>query len=136
MFKITTASCFLALSACSSIVEQKSWAFVQSVGGFSIGVPFQNQHGWILPVHGDVSGLQTITVKPSTLNSGLSCHSTKAVIEGNAIFLTVITSVAGGGRNSACPPALLGQPSAGKYAVFYRASNEPAIPLGEVFIGL
>jgi hypothetical protein len=134
--KLTLAFIALALSACSSFAEPKAWLFVQSVGGIEIGTPLQKETGWILPVRSDVSGLQTIAVKPTALNSGLSCQRTEATIEDNAIFLTIFTGVAGGGRSSVCPSASLGHPRAGKYSVFYRSSNEKPVAIGEISIGL
>jgi hypothetical protein len=124
------------LSACSFFAEPQTWHFVQSVGGLSIGTPFQNESGWVLPVHVDVSGSQAITVKPTAVNSGVACRRTKVKIEGNSIYLTIITSVAGEGSSALCPSASLGKLTVGKYAVFYRGPNEQAIKFGEVSIGL
>jgi len=126
----------LALFACSAFADQRSWLFVQSVGGIEVGAPQQSETGWVLPVRVDVSGLRTITVKPTTLNSGLSCERIEATIEGNAIFLTIHTSVAGGGRSSACPSPRIGRLHAGTYSVFYRSSNEKPVAIGKVSFGL
>lgn len=124
----------LTLLACSIFAEPQTWNFVQSVGGISIGTPFRNESGWILPVNADVSGFQPRT--GTAINSGIACRNTANKIEGNAIYLTIITSVAGDGRVAQCPPAYLGQLSPGRYDVFYRGPNERAIKLGEVSIGL
>jgi len=136
MLKLVMALSVLSLSACSIFAEPRSWNFVQAVGGLSIGTPFHIEGGWVLPVHGDVTGLQTITVKPTTLNSGLACKKTAAEVVGNEIYLTIITSLAGKDSGALCPPAFLGQLHSGKYAVFYRGPNELAIKLGEVSIEL
>jgi hypothetical protein len=133
--KLTLVSIALALVACSTFAEQRSWLFMQSVGGIEVGTPLQSETGWLLPVRSDVSGLRTITAKPSTLNSGLSCQRIEAEIEGDAIFITIFTGVAGGGRSSVCPSVLLGHLPAGKYSVFYRSLNEIPVSIGEVSIG-
>ena len=125
----------LAVSACCSFSEPRTWLFVQSVGGVEVGVPLETETGWTLPVRSDVSGVQTVTVKPTMLNSGLSCQSTEATIEDNAIFLTILTGVAGGNRSPVCPAASLGRLRAGKYPVFYRGPNEKPVAIGEVSIG-
>ena len=126
----------LALFACGAFAEQRSWLFVQSVGGIEVGAPLQSETGWVLPVRADVSGLRTITVKPNALNSGLSCERTETTIEGNVIFLTIHTSIAGGGRSSVCPSARIGHLRTGTYSVFYRSSNEKPVAIGEVSFGL
>jgi hypothetical protein len=136
MSKLTVAFIALALLTRSAFAEQRSWLFVQSVGGIEVGTLLKKETGWVLPVRSDVSGLRAVTVKPTALNSGLSCRRIEATIEGNAIFLTIDTGVAGGGRSSVCPSALLGHPRAGKYLVFYRSPNEKPVPIGEVSIGL
>ena len=114
--------------------EVASWAFLSSVGGFSIGQPTKGGAGWVLPVQGDVSGLRTITTKPTTMNSAIACLETQASVDKMKINLRVITGLAGPGRNAACPAAALGSLAPGRYSVQYRGINEPAVPLGEVVI--
>lgn len=124
----------LLLASCALFAESRSWQFVQSVGGIEIGIPVQSDNGWILPLRCDVSGLRAITVKPTTLNSGLSCGPVEVVTEGKTIFITLKTDVAGKGRSAVCPAALLGNLPAGKYSVFYRYANENPVALGEISI--
>ena len=78
--------------------------------------------------------LQAITVKPTTLNSGLACRNTVAKVEGHSIYLTIITSVAGEGLSAICPAAVLGTLPDGNYIVYYRGSEAQAVKLGEVSI--
>ena len=129
--------CLLALLAtsCSVVAEPRDWNFVQAVGGIAIGDPAKEFGGWVLPVRADVSGLQTITDKPTTMNSALVCASVQATVEGKAIYVTVRTGVVRKGLSSACPPANLGDIKAGSYAVFYRESSGRAVQLREVAIG-
>ncbi len=125
-----------AVSACSIFYDPQPWSFVQSVGGISIGKPFRNENDWVLPVDGDVSGLHTITVKPTAINSGIACRKTAAKIYENKIYLTIITYLGGKGRFAQCPPAFLGKLHEGKYDVFYSGPDESLVFIGEVSIGL
>ena len=127
---------FVAVYSCCMIAEPQSWSFVQTVGGIAVDSPIREDHAWVLPVRGDVSGLKTITIKPTKVNSGIACQSVRAEVEGSSIYLTVLTTMAGVGHNAECPPALLGQVTSGTYRVFYRGPNEKPVQLGEVVIGL
>ncbi len=128
--------CFMALFlvGCAAVSEPRNWSFVQSVGGIEVESPIQVQGAWVLPVRGDVSGLQAITVKPAGLNSGIACY-TQATVEGASIFITVSTSVAGGDRVARCPPANLGSLPPGLYTVLYRGPNEAPVELRVVSVG-
>ena len=127
---------FLTVYACSMIAEPQSWSFIESVGGIAVDPPVRADRSWVLPVRCDVSGLKTITIKPAKVNSGIACQNIRAEVEGSFIYLTVLTTIAGGGRNAECPPALLGQVVSGTYRVFYRGPNEKPVQLGEVAVGL
>lgn len=124
--------CVTALPACA---HSSRWAFIQSVGGMAIGTPKKANGEWSLPVMADVSGLTTVTVKPSTLNSALICEKTVATVEGHNLYLTVFTGTAGSSYTPRCPPAKLGAIPTGNYRVFYRGQNESPIPLGALRIG-
>jgi len=120
----------------------ESWSFVQSVGGIRVESPFLLQLGWGLPVRADVSGLQAITVKATTLNSALVCERTDFTVKGRNIYITVVTapaqpSSAPAYRNatSRCPWLTFGEVLPGKYSIFYRGPNETPMPLGEVSFG-
>ena len=60
----------LFLAGC--VNDQKDWKFIQDIGGMSVGNPYKNSDGIVLPINCDVSGLRTITRKPTILNSDLS----------------------------------------------------------------
>jgi hypothetical protein len=131
------ALCLLIASLPVSVLAgSESWSFVQSVGGLAVGTPSHGTDGWALPVRAHVSGLETITAKPTTLNSALICERTKAAIEGRNIYITIVSALAHPNARTHCPPATLGEISAGNYSVFYRGPSEMPIPLGEVSIGL
>jgi len=126
----------IAFLPVSVLADSESWSFVQSVGGLAIDTPTHGTHGWVLPVRANVSGLETITAKPTTLNSALICESTNAAIEGRNIYITIVSALVHPKTSSRCPPATLGEISAGKYSVFYRGPSETPVRLGEVSIGL
>ena len=114
----------------------EGWNFVQSVGGLAIAAPSHGAGGWNLPVRANVSGLEAVTNKPTTLNSALICERTNASVEGRNIYLTIVSGLARANASVRCPPASLGELPPGKYQVFYRGPGETAIPVGEVSVGL
>jgi hypothetical protein len=132
MFLLASQNAFAAL-----LGTERDWAFIQSVGGIAIGEPKLENNRWVLPVLCDVTGLKTITTKPTTLNSGLVWADTKARIEGNIIYLSIETAVVGmSGKSSACGPAKLGKLKPGKYEVMYLSANKSTHPIGALEIGL
>jgi len=121
----------LAAHACC-----EAWSFVRSVGGIAVEEPRQIEGSWSLPIRANVSGLETITEKPTALNSALGCKATHAAVERNNIYLTLETSLPTKKINATCPAASLGRIAPGTYTVFYRGPGEPPILLREVHIGL
>lgn len=119
-----------------ALADSEGWSFIQSVGGLAVGTPSHSAVGWVLPVRADLSGLKTITAKPTTLNSTLVCERTDAAIEGRNIYITIVSALAHPKTSSRCPPATLGEISAGKYNVFYRGPGETPVYLGEVSLEL
>ena len=124
----------IVLVACAALDEPRNWTFVQSVGGISIGDPTQGNDEWLLPVRADVSGLREISTKPTVMLSGVACRAVEAKVEGTSIFIVVTTTIAGEGRTAQCPPAALGHPRAGMYAVIYRGPDETPTHLRDVHI--
>lgn len=123
--------CILPLAICA---EEVGWSFVQSVGGISIGEVSQDEGGWLLAIHANVSGLEEVTVKPTIVNSALICESTSASIQDSAIYLTISKGLIREGYSIDCPAAKLGNINAGNYQVFYKSPNGETQPLGEVVI--
>jgi hypothetical protein len=123
--------CILPLAMCS---EPVGWAFVQSVGGISIGNVSVSKGNYSLAVNADVSGLEQVTVKPTLVNSALICESTTATIQDKAIYLTINKGVIREGYSTHCPAAKLKHIKAGNYQVFYKSPNGDTQPLGEILI--
>jgi hypothetical protein len=118
----------------SVLAHSQSWAFVQSVGGLLVQPPMHGEQGWALPIRANVSGIETISIKPTAINSGMVCEQTLSEIEGNNIYLTIVTGAARSNASAVCPPAILGKIAPGKYSVFYRGPHEAPVFLSEVSI--
>ena len=119
----------------SALAGSEGWNFVQSVGGLAVEAPRHDARGWFLPVQANLSGVETITTKPTVLKSAVICERTDAIVEGRNIYLTIVSGLARPNTNARCAPAALGEISLGKYRVFYRGPGEKAILLGEVSVG-
>ncbi len=130
------ASLAFVLGCVVAHAEQRPWSFVTAVGGIQVGTPVQTNGKWSLPIRADVSGLQAITNKPTTMNSALVCEAVKAQVKGNDIFLIIETGVAHGTATSSCPDANLGQLANGSYNVWYGTSQAKGVSLGSVRVAL
>ncbi|MFC0878959.1 hypothetical protein ACE01N_20360 [Saccharicrinis sp. FJH2] len=96
------------------------WDFIQKVGGIKIETPLETEDGYYLPVLCNVSGLDSITVKPTTLNSALSCIKTKVTTNKNHIHLKIVTGVATNkNKDCKCKAVSIGDLESGEYKVFY-----------------
>jgi hypothetical protein len=113
---------------------EQTWAFVQSIGGLKVGAPTRQRDSWVLPVVVNVSGLEAITRKPTTLNSALICDRTNVAVKGNSVYVTISTAVTPSEASVHCPPAMLGSIRAGIYAVNYLGPGEAPTPIGEISI--
>jgi len=125
----------LAFVAPPTFADEQRWDFVQSVGGLKLEAPSKAAGVWLLPLVVDVSGLKAVTRKPSSLNSGIACEKSSAVVEGANIYVSIVTGIAGPGKSPSCPSAKLGALAAGKYRVFYRGPSENPVQVGVVSIG-
>jgi hypothetical protein len=125
--------CALSHAAASiAAPTPQPWSFVVSVGGMSVDDPVKVDGSWSLPVHADVSGLESFGVKPTALYSGLVCARVAAKIAGRAITLSLYTDVPGAAKDARCPAARLGAVAAGDYRVYYRGPDEPPVFLRSV----
>ena len=116
--------------------QTRGWNFVQSIGGIAVGTPARNTTGGVsLPIDCDVSGLRTVSVTPSRVNSGIACDPPLARADGQRILVTLNTSPATKKHHdSRCPAADLGPIPAGEYSVLYRDPQGSEHPLGSVQI--
>lgn len=111
-----------------------SWQSVQAVGGLELGQPQRDQRGHVvLPIRCNVSGLEQVTVRPSTINSALVCEPPLVRVSGSTIYLTVRATVATDrNSNCRCRSADLGRIATGEYSVIYRSPGGDEHALGAV----
>ena len=93
----------------------QDWNFIQSVGGMT-AVLQKDQ----LVVTCDVSGTQTVTIKPTMINSAMGVRKLKCSRKGNTLQLTLITSVLEKGKKTTCDPIDVSTYPPGTYSVVYR----------------
>ena len=92
---------------------------MQRVGGLAVHAERRHGRDVHLSVRCDVSGLHTITVKPTALNSGLVVEGVRVTRQDRAMYLVVRTALQAEGRSSTCGPVDLANVPSGKYTVFY-----------------
>lgn len=120
------------ISEASLFGTERSWEFMQSVGGIALGKPDRGGEAWRLPLQCDVSGLQSFTVKSTMLNSALVWADTDTRIENQDILITVETGLTGAGKSPICGSANLGNIKPGKYRVMYRDPDGKMHFVGEI----
>ena len=116
-------------------LEGRDWQFIQQTGGIRIGVPIDRDGKKVLPVEYDVSGLTTVTRKPTTMNSGLAVRKIEAKKKDKQIVLRVFTQLV---EKSSITGSqhfvdLSGIP-AGAYDVFYEVAGDKEKILGQIEI--
>jgi hypothetical protein len=111
-----------------------TWEFIQSVGGIRIGQPRKkDDSAWVLPVICDVSGLKTITQKPTAMNSGVVVTKMLHQIAGSDISISVVFNLPlSSERTSACQEVTLGEMKVGDYRVLYLEANNTTHDLGTI----
>ena len=128
---------------CTSVVSfaarsSRDWQFIQSVGGIALGSPQRDARRHVLlPIRCDVSGTQTITVRPTAINSALVCEPPVVRVRSSTVLLTIRTTIASDhNSNARCPAADLGALAPGEYSVIYRSPDGSQHPLGSIQIPL
>jgi hypothetical protein len=124
----------LVLSSQIALAEKMDWAFIQAVGGISVGEPLRTEDGFYLPIDCDVSGLKQVTVKPTTINSALICSKIYVSIKDKNIYITISTGLPGGRDNSQCSAVRIGYPESGDYTVFYKDPKGPTYEISKTKI--
>jgi len=115
--------------------SSKDWNFVQRVGGIKTEKPLETEDGFYLHVTCNVSGQDSVTVKPKGLNSALFCLKTKTIITDDKIYLTVITGYSMFEKlNTKCKAVRLGKLKPGNYKVFYIDNESGEHRIGEFTI--
>ncbi len=115
--------------------ETRGWQFIQQTGGMRIGVPIEKDGKKMLPIEYDVSGLTTVTCKPTTMNSGLAVRRIQAATKDGKIVIRVVTQVVE--KTSISGPKHLSDLSGiprGSYDVYYEIAGDPEKRLGRIEI--
>ena len=103
---------------------------IQSVGGLRVENPVTQSDGTIfLPVICNVSGLDTITVKPTMLNSALVIKKITAKCKGDRILIQIVTCVVDNKHVSSTKGVDLGKPKKGLYQVEYLNPDRSTVSL-------
>lgn len=115
--------------------DSRDWTFIQSVGGIKTEKPLDTEDGFYLPITCNVSGQDSVTVKPKGMNSALFCLKTKTRIKDNKIYLTVITGYSLFEKlDSKCKAVKIGKLRPGNYKVFYENEKSDNYQIGEFTI--
>jgi len=115
--------------------ETEDWDFIQQVGGIKTETPLETEDGFYLPVKCNVSGLDSVTIKPTTLNSALSCLKIKSTVNGNSIHLKVVAGLAVTKKSDCdCKAVRVGNLEPGNYIVYYGDESSIEHPIGKFTI--
>ncbi len=109
--------------------HHQPWSFIQSAGGMKVDI-----NGDRLIVRCDVSGLKTITTKPSTIHSGIGVHETKCSLLGNTLQISVVTSVIKKGMSTECDSLDISDYPAGEYTLAYLNQDGTTHEMGTIAV--
>lgn len=112
--------------------QPRDWDFIQKVGGIKTGIPLETEDGLYLPVLCNVSGLDSITTKPTLGNSALWCLKTRTSIKGNNIHLKVVAGLSFRESDKCrCKAVKIGHLRRGIYTVYYGEKSSLDHPIGK-----
>jgi hypothetical protein len=132
---VMLALLLLGCTSCVSLVTShgQSWAMVQSVGGLRVDNPVTQADGTVfLPVICNVSGLETITVKPTMLNSALVVRKIAVKCRKDKIQIQVVTCVVDNRHTSCTKGVDLGKLKKGTHLVEYLNPDGTTVKMREV----
>ena len=108
-----------------------SWSEIEEVGGLSLGHARRFEDGSLrIPVRCNVAGLDSITVKPRMMNSGLGVAKVEAVVENGLVLITVF---AGPGAPAQCTDVMVYH-TTGTLRAAYRSPDRSQHDLGAVVV--
>lgn len=115
--------------------QGQPWGMIQSVGGLRVDDPAVQADGTTyLPVLCNVSGLDTITVKPTAMNSVLVVRKIAVKRRKEKIQIQVVTCVVDNKHTSVAKGVSLGKMPEGTYQVEYLNPDGTTVNLKEVKI--
>jgi hypothetical protein len=105
-------------------VSTLTWSDIQRYGGLKVGQPLDTEKGYFLPIICNVSGNDSITLRPTSLNSSNVCKRTRVTINKNNIFICVkVSGPYFDDETCNCKAIRLGQLNQGHYKVFYETGE-------------
>lgn len=122
-------------TSCVSLITShgQPWEMVQSVGGLRVDNPVTQANGTVfLPVICNVSGFETITVKPTMLNSALVVRKIAVKHRTDKIQIQVVTCVVDNKHTSATKGVDLGKVKKATYLVEYLNPDGTTVTLREI----
>lgn len=133
---LLTSILLLVIVVCFSFFsltqESKDWNFIQKVGGIKTEKPLSTEDGLYLPVTCNVSGTDSITNKPTELNSALACKKIRFDHEGSKIYLTVVTGLPISSNTTCnCKAVNIGNLENGSYSVYYKDKSSIEHQIGQ-----
>jgi hypothetical protein len=109
-----------------------AWDEVQAIGGFKVEAAALTKDGRVrLSLRCNVAGVESVTVAPREMNSGLGVASVQTTVTDSSVFFTVLR---GPGSPAACPSVETMAPKADVLRVVYRDPDGAQHPLGRVRI--
>lgn len=124
------ASCVGLLSA-----QGESWGMIQSVGGLRVDDPVVQPDGTTyLPLLCNVSGLETITVKPTAMNSSHVVRKIVVTRRKEKIQIQVVTCIVDNKHTSVARGVSLGKVPEGTYQLEYVNPDGTTVMLKEIMI--
>ena len=115
--------------------RSQSWILIQSAGGLRVDDPVTQADGTIfLPVICNLSGLETITVQPTLVNSALAVKEITAGLRDDKIQIQVVTCAADNKHTSVSTGVNLGTPKKGTYRVEYLNPDGITVSIREIAI--
>ena len=107
------------------------WERIEAVGGMAVGSATRLAGGRLrIPVRCDLAGLDSITSKPTQMNSGLGVARLKVELDSNVVFITVIAGI---GAPAQCPAIEVDYVGSSLRAA-YRSPDRSSRELGPVVI--
>lgn len=135
-----SASCLLALLAGAGCLEnvawqREPWSMIQSVGGLRVDDPVRMDDGTVfLPVVCNVCGGDSITIRPTAVNSGLEVWKVLSGRDEDGIWIQVVTIVANDRDSSWTSGASLDRLPAGAWKVRYLNPDGTAVDVRTIRI--
>ena len=122
-------------TSCVSLITSRgqSWETIQSMGGLRVNDPVMRDDGtFFLPVVCNVSGLDTITVKPTAINSALVVRKIATRIKKHTIQIQIVTCVVDNRHTSCTKGVEIGSLQRGTYQVEYLNPDGMTVPIRTV----